>query len=112
MIAFGLADEIEDVPVKDEDEIEEEECFEIFRENWTIALAFLAMSTQWEKVVLPNGQVIRTRMIYEAIPTVLFCMPGLKRKDWSPIFAGLHAMEVEALKVYDELAARWRQENS
>lgn len=108
MHAFGLEEEIAGVPVKNEEEEADEERFEVWEENWITSQVFRAMSTQWERVALPDGEVIRTRLIYEALPAVRDGMRGIRKKEWQEIFEGLRTMELAALKVMREERERNR----
>lgn len=107
MAVFGLQDEIADVPVKDEqEEAEDQEKFEIWPENVTTLKVFLAMENQWDKLAFMTGDVVPTRMIFEALPTVLSCTKGVRKKDWPDIFQHICAMEKAALKVFNKQQER------
>jgi len=102
MAAFGLASEIEGVPVQAEDDIER---FEVWPENAQIVEVFMALHSQWD-IVANEGRLIRTGINYSRLETVLKLKRGIKRKDWADIFDGIRVMELEALTVMAEKRSR------
>jgi hypothetical protein len=99
MKAFGLEEEIADLPLEEE---VEPACCEIWPENLTTLRMFLAMATQWDLAVF-EGEAVRTNLKYTALPVV---RSGMRRKisgkEWPDIFEGIRSMEAAALKVIRE----------
>jgi len=104
--AFGLADEIADIPAEDEYEATE---YPVWRDNFKALNVFLALATQWEFVVL-DGHLIRTRLIYEAIETVLRNTNGIGKRDWAGIIEDLRHMESAALEAFNQERAKRLEE--
>lgn len=81
----------------------EDPTFLVHPDNVVAVRLFRAMSTQWRMLTistLSNARVVRTGLIYEALPTVT-AMSGLTPAPDD--FARLQIMEAEAL-------AAWREE--
>ncbi|MFZ6644418.1 DUF1799 domain-containing protein [Undibacterium sp. TJN25] len=95
---LGLADEIADAPAEADYEAP---AYPIWHDNIRSLNVFLALSTQWE-IVLANGYLVRTRIIYEAIEPVLRNMNGIARRHWAETFEDLRAMESAALVAFNQ----------
>ncbi len=81
---------------------DEEQDFEIERENWDTLLAFLACSTQWRKEFAGmSGELIYHGLDYPAAAIVVRMM-GHRGQDARDIFAGLQTMEVAALPILNK----------
>jgi len=53
-----------------------------------------------------DGAVVRTRLIYEALPIVMKAMPDIPDDELPDIFNRLRIMERAALTVFEEAHAR------
>jgi hypothetical protein len=95
MRAFGLEDEIADVPVGEE---AERECFELWRENRDTLEVFLALATQWDL----NADGVRTNIKYAVLPTIERYKPDIALRKWPRIFNEIRIMEAAALEVIRE----------
>jgi hypothetical protein len=93
MRAFGLEDEIADVPVEDETN---RQRFDLHRDNRDTLEVFLALATQWDL----NADGVRTNLQYAALQTVERYRPDIARKKWPRIFNEIRAMEAAALEVF------------
>jgi hypothetical protein len=91
MAAFGLSDEIADMPVKHY----EQERFEIWKENHLSLKVFLAMSTQWDV----NADGMQINLKYTSLPIVQSMMPNIPARRWPGIFNDIRIMESAALEV-------------
>lgn len=104
---FGLADEIP--PPPDHPQTND---YPVWRENWPIAQLFLCLTSQWDIVAAPDGELIRTGLKYDRVEVVLRNVNGFPRRRWPRIFADLRAMEVAALNVMSNARAKRRQKRA
>jgi hypothetical protein len=93
MRAFGLEDEIADVPVEDETT---QHRFELHRDNRNTLEVFLALATQWDL----NADGVRTNLKYSALQTVERYRPDIAPRKWPRIFNEIRVMESAALEVF------------
>lgn len=68
-----------------------ENSVEIWPDNYTAVMAFVALGTQWR-----DGMNGATGLDYSAIPFVLR-MRGVPRDEWPEVFEQIRIMEHEAL---------------
>jgi len=79
--------------LEDENEPEGIDKFELWEENEPTVNVFMFLLTQWHHAVKPNtGELIRTGMVYQAIPFA-FKSLGIKKKHRPEITMGLRIME-------------------
>ena len=95
MEALGIADEIADVPRESESDPEK---YGVWPENIRTLNVFIELQTQWEMVAV-DGELIRTRLMYESFETVKRYTSGVRPGEWAKIFTSLRRMESAALVV-------------
>jgi hypothetical protein len=80
---------------------DEEQDFEIERENWDTLLVFLALQTQWRREIpAMSGQMIWHGLDYPAMESTLRMMGHWKKAG--EIFDGLRIMESAALPILNK----------
>lgn len=99
MLAFGLADEIADAPGEDD---VESLAYPVWPENIKALNLFLALETQWDVVISPDGELIRTRLNYPSIDSVLARTNGIPKREWNQLHEQMRMMERIALKEMSE----------
>jgi hypothetical protein len=80
---------------------EEDEIFFVHEDNWLTVLAFCALSTQWLRHQIQDGEEIYWQwqgITYSSIPTALEVV-GVARRDRRIAMLGITLMERAALKV-------------
>lgn len=96
---LGLADEIADAPT--EDDVKEPD-YEVWPENLTALNLFLSLENQWDIVVSPDGELIRTGIKTPAIEFKLKYQNGLPKKAHASLVQQLEWMERAALAVMNK----------
>ncbi|MFZ6747423.1 DUF1799 domain-containing protein [Undibacterium sp. Ren11W] len=91
---FGLSDEIADAPTSDD---VESPAYDIWPENLQAIRLFLALENQWDIVISPDGEMIRTGMRLPAIESVLRRTNGIPVREWNVLFDKMLWMERPAL---------------
>jgi hypothetical protein len=83
--------------------VEESAPFEVFEDNWLTVQAFLALQTQWEKVVFAGEtvSVIYSGIRYEALGNAMI-MAGAPRSMRREIYLGVQLMEYAALALLNK----------
>lgn len=91
---FGLSDEIADAPSE-----EDVQCpaYEIWPENRKALNLFLALENQWEIVISPDGEMIRTGLRLPSIESMLRRTNGIPAREWNTLFEKMLWMERPAL---------------
>ncbi len=100
MRAFGLEDEIADVPAET---ATERDCYALYRDNRTALEVFLALATQWDV----NSDGVRTNINYAALPTVERYRPDIPARKWPRLFNEIRVMEAAALEV---IRKQWQEQ--
>jgi hypothetical protein len=97
MVAMGLpSDAIESAKRS----MSQQEEFELMEDNVLPVTVFQAMRTQW-RIASAGDKVHRVGLDYAPLPFVMRSC-GVKPGDRKQIFADVHLMELEALKVFSE----------
>lgn len=99
MQLLGLADEIADAPT--EEDVQESD-YEVWPENLTALNLFLSLESQWDIVVSPDGELIRTCIKTHAIEFKLKYQNGVPKKDHVSLVQQLEWMEKAALAVMNK----------
>lgn len=112
LAAFGLSDEIADVPRESE---LNPDLYGVWPENVVTLNIFVALETQWEMVAV-EGELVRTRLLYESFEIVKGYVNGVRPGEWADILATIRRMELAALGVFrkerKERLERARQEEA
>lgn len=99
---LGLSDEIASAPT--EQDVEPPD-YEIWEENIPTLNLFLSLKNQWDMIISPDGEVIRTGIKTQAIEFKLKYQNGIPKKDYTKLVQQIEWMEDAALKVMNEARA-------
>lgn len=99
MRVFGLSDEIADAPSEDD---VRPELYEIWPDNLKTLNVFLALSAQWEVVAAADGEMVRTRLLWESFEILMKYTNGIPRRERSKLFNDIRGMEKAALFAMDQ----------
>lgn len=70
--------------------------FEVWPDNWSTLMVFLAMSTQWHRGGMDG---VKLGLYYPSLPSVYEGV-GIRKKDRPKVFEGLRCMERAALEAF------------
>lgn len=98
MAFYGLSDEIANVPK--EEQVKEPD-YEVWPENLAALNLFLGLESQWEMLISPDGELIRTALRTSAIEFKLKYTNGIPRRDYNKLVQSLAWMEAAAVAVLD-----------
>lgn len=94
MQLLGLSNEIADAPT--EHDVKEPD-YEVWEENLTALNLFLSLDNQWDIVVSPDGELIRTGIKPAAIELKLKYLNGVPKKTHFSLVEKLEWMERAAI---------------
>jgi len=78
----------------------DDDHFEVWPENWTTVLCFLALQTQWRKEITMDGQMIWHGLRYSELEVTVRLMGY--QKERRTIFNGIVDMERAALPLLNK----------
>lgn len=99
MARLGLLDEIADAPTEDDVKAPD---YEVWPDNLTALNLFLALEHQWDIVVSPDGELIRTCIKTTAIEFKLKYRNGVPKKAHAALVEQMEWMERAALAVMNK----------
>jgi hypothetical protein len=99
MALFGLADEVAHAPTFED---VQPAAYEIWPESLKALNVFLALENQWDIVISPDGELIRTGIRFPSIEVILKRTNGIPKREWNQLFDHVRMMERVALKEMTE----------
>lgn len=96
---LGLAEEIADAPTEEDVKVPD---YEVWQENLTALNLFLSLENQWDIVVSPDGELIRTCIKTHAIEFKLKYQNGIPKKAHISLVQQMEWMERAALAVMNK----------
>lgn len=102
MHRLGLADEVADAPTEEDVKTPD---YEVWTDNLKALNLFLSLENQWDIVISPDGDLIRTGIKTVAIEFKLKYKNGYARKEYACLIEQLEWMEKAALVVMNKARA-------